>query len=90
MKYSNLPVRTQTTVRLRTGLYRLARNFYKGIKGDNINAMQAAAGMNFKRMIDKWKVNHPLFLCRIFELLFNLDKVQQTNFLNSKSLKMSF
>jgi transposase, IS5 family len=32
--------------------HRLSRNFYKGIKGDNINVMLAAAGMNFKRMIN--------------------------------------
>lgn len=37
--------------------HRLSRNFYKGIKGDNINVMLAAAGMNFKRMLNKWKVN---------------------------------
>ena len=28
--------------------HRLSRNFYKGIKGDDINVMLAAAGMNFK------------------------------------------
>ncbi len=37
--------------------YRLSRNFYKGIKGDNINIMLAAAAMNFKRMMNKWKKN---------------------------------
>ncbi|GLU50735.1 hypothetical protein Dfri01_01960 [Dyadobacter frigoris] len=35
--------------------YRLSRNFYKGIKGDIINVMLAAAAMNFKRMINIWK-----------------------------------
>ena len=35
--------------------HRLSRNFYKGIKGDNINVMLAAAAMNFKRIINKWK-----------------------------------
>lgn len=35
--------------------HRLNRNFYKGIVGDNINVMLAAAGFNFKRMINKWK-----------------------------------
>ena len=34
--------------------HRLGRNFYSGIKGDNINVMLAAAAMNFKRMMNKW------------------------------------
>lgn len=42
--------------------YRLSRNFYKGIFGDNINVMLAAAAMNFKRMMNKWKKNPPLFI----------------------------
>jgi IS5 family transposase len=41
--------------------HRLSRNFYKGIFGDNINVMLAAAAMNFKRMMNKWKEN-PLLL----------------------------
>jgi IS5 family transposase len=41
--------------------HRLSRNFYKGIFGDNINVMLAAAAMNFKRMMNKWKKN-PLLL----------------------------
>lgn len=35
--------------------YRLGRNFYKGIFGDNINIMLAAAAFNFKRMYNKYK-----------------------------------
>ena len=35
--------------------HRLNRNFYKGIVGDNINIMLAAAAFNFKRMMNKWK-----------------------------------
>ena len=35
--------------------HRLGRNFYKGIVGDNINIMLAAAAFNFKRMMNKWK-----------------------------------
>ena len=35
--------------------HRLNRNFYKGITGDNINVMLAAAAFNFKRMMNKWK-----------------------------------
>ena len=42
--------------------YRLSRNFYKGVFGDNINVMLAAAAMNFKRMMNKWKKNPPFFI----------------------------
>jgi IS5 family transposase len=35
--------------------HRMGRNFYKGIVGDNINIMLAAAAFNFKRMMNKWK-----------------------------------
>lgn len=37
--------------------HRLNRNFYKGVVGDNINIMLAAAGFNFKRMTNKWKAS---------------------------------
>lgn len=37
--------------------HRLNRNYYKGITGDNINVMLAAAAMNFKRMMNIWKRN---------------------------------
>jgi transposase, IS5 family len=50
--------------------HRLSRNFYKGIKGDNNNVMLAAAAMNFKRMINTWKLNPLLFLSRVFENIF--------------------
>ncbi|MEO6191001.1 MAG: IS5 family transposase [Saprospiraceae bacterium] len=40
--------------------YRMYRNYYKGIVGDQINVLLAAAAWNFKRMINKWK-NNPLF-----------------------------
>lgn len=48
--------------------YRLSRNFYKGIKGDSINVMLAAAAMNFKRMINIWKE----FFLAVFQ---NIDKI---------------
>tara|TARA_R110002049_G_scaffold6484_2_gene40717 strand:+ start:20468 stop:21799 length:1332 start_codon:yes stop_codon:yes gene_type:complete len=50
--------------------HRLGRNFYKGIVGDNINIMLAAAAFNFKRMMNKWKVNS----CRFFRELYSLFK----------------
>ena len=42
--------------------HRLSRNFYKGITGDNINVMLAAAAFNFKRMMNKWKAAFLAFL----------------------------
>ena len=60
--------------------HRLSRNFYKGIKGDNINVMLAATGMNLKRLINKWKVNPLVFLYRIFERLLKVINTRQTNF----------
>ena len=50
--------------------HRLSRNFYKGIFGDNINVMLAAAGMNFKRMMNKWKENPLAFIFVRFKILF--------------------
>lgn len=63
--------------------HRLSRNFYKGIKGDNINVMLAAAGMNLKRILNKWKVNPLLFLDHLLDTLLSLFK-------NQFFLKMSF
>lgn len=53
--------------------HRLSRNFYSGIFGDNINVMLAAAAMNFKRMMNKWKKNPPAF---IFWLRFQLQMLR--------------
>ena len=51
--------------------HRLSRYFYKGIFGDNINVMLAAAAMNFKRMMNKWKKNHLLSIfVRWLRLIF--------------------
>jgi IS5 family transposase len=49
--------------------HRLSRNYYKGIMGDEINVMLAAAGFNFKRMMNKWKSSFWLFFEKIFLLL---------------------
>jgi len=47
--------------------HRLSRNFYTGIKGDNINVMLAAAAMNFKRMMNIWtKMFFDLFIRLIY------------------------
>ena len=50
--------------------HRLNRNFYKGITGDNINVMLAAAAFNFKRMMNKWKSSFWLeFKIQIVDLI---------------------
>ena len=70
--------------------HRLCRNFYGGIKGDNINVMLTAAAMNFKRMMNKWKLNPPLFLFRFFQTIFHLIKIQYSNFLSPSYVKLGF
>jgi len=70
--------------------HRLSRNFYKGIKGDNINVMLAAAGMNFKRMINKWTLNPLAFLAQLFQTALKLLKIQYGLIQNCYNLKMSF
>lgn len=50
--------------------HRLNRNFYKGVVGDNINIMLAAAGFNFKRMMNKWKSSFWL----LFKIIHNYMK----------------
>jgi IS5 family transposase len=61
--------------------HRLSRNFYNGITGDNINVMLAAAGMNFKRMLNKWKQNIHLFLFYFCKMMLQLK--QSNNSQNS-------
>jgi len=70
--------------------HRLSRNFYKGIKGDNNNVMLAGAGMNFKRMMNKWKLNPLLFLFRIFQTIFQLFKTPSPQFFIPFYAKMTF
>ena len=70
--------------------HRLSRNFYRGIKGDNINVMLAASAMNFKRMINKWKLNPLLFLFHFFQAIFGFIKIQYKNFLSPFYVKSAF
>jgi transposase, IS5 family len=70
--------------------HRLSRNFYKGIKGDNNNVMLAAAAMNFKRMMNKWKINPLLFLFRFFQNLLELIRVNYLRRVLSLSSKGAF
>jgi IS5 family transposase len=51
--------------------HRLGRNYYKGIKGDNINVMLAAAAMNFKRMMNIYKKMFLTFLFYTLEYLMS-------------------
>ncbi|MFM6549441.1 MAG: IS5 family transposase, partial [Microcystis panniformis] len=70
--------------------HRLGRNFYKGIKGDQINVMLAAAGMNFKRMINKWRVNPLVFLVQLLQSFFRSFLTNLVQPQNHLKLKMTF
>ena len=60
--------------------YRLGRNFYKGVVGDSINILLAAAAYNFKRAMK-------VLLTPISELV---KKVFEMLFCNSISVKYTF
>lgn len=62
--------------------HRLGRNFYKGIKGDSVNVLLAAAALNFKRMMNLWKSSSFGFLQKLFYLLRLLVNFQKFNFKN--------
>jgi IS5 family transposase len=67
--------------------HRVARNFYKGIKGDENNILLAAAAFNFKRMMNKWKKSIFVYLQNCYlQLLYFF----QVPFMNSKRLKCGF
>lgn len=70
--------------------YRMLRNFLKGTFGDAVNVLLAAAAMNFKRMMNKWKENpsafifwlrfrmHSLFSCFYFQAGFLFVRAEKT------------
>ena len=60
--------------------YRLGRNFYKGVVGDSINILLAAAAYNFKRAM---KV-------LLAPILDTLKKMIEILFYNSISMKYTF
>ena len=60
--------------------HRLNRNFYKGVVGDNINIMLAAAAFNFKRMMNRWKSSFVLFFENLFFVIFRFDCLPNLNF----------
>jgi len=51
--------------------YRLCRNYLKGIQGDNINLILAAAAMNFKRRINLWRTEAIHCWLLIYKILIN-------------------
>ena len=59
--------------------YRMNKNYLKGVVGDEMNVLLAAAAMNFKRVMNLWKqgiINFLLTLLNyVFELLFIKPKV---------------
>jgi Transposase DDE domain./Transposase domain (DUF772). len=68
--------------------YRMTRNFLKGCYGDAINVMMAAAGMNFKRMMNIWKTEQNLLAQFIYALIlhfciYNKDNHQMQNLKNT-------
>jgi IS5 family transposase len=69
--------------------YRMARNFLKGIKGDAINVLLAAAGMNFKRMMNRWKKAAHFFIEYFSSLLLVLRTIRFAVVL-PLNLKMTF
>lgn len=66
--------------------HRLNRNFYKGIVGDNINIMLAAAAFNFKRMMNKLKSSFWTFLENFFIVLKNYFQI----IFKQKSVNLGF
>ena len=61
--------------------HRLSRNFYWKPYGDTINVMLAAAAMNFKRMMNKWKKN---------PLAFIFAKIKMIIMINTKTFQLNY
>lgn len=49
--------------------YRMMKNYLKGTAGDAINVMMAAAAMNFKRIMNKWKEQFIFYFKNILQNL---------------------
>jgi IS5 family transposase len=65
--------------------YRLCRNYLKGILADNMNVMLAAAAMNFKRFMNRWRAEAMIG----WILLYFYCKDAYWNFIAQK-LKLTF
>jgi IS5 family transposase len=63
----------------------MARNYLKGVVGDSMNVMLAAAAMNFKRVMNLWRTEAIIFLKLIINSIMNV----YMNFFAQK-LKMTF
>ena len=60
--------------------HRLGRNYYKGVVGDTINVMLAAAALNFKRMMNIWKQRLLIFFLRWIRDIFSFCGSSQPYF----------
>jgi IS5 family transposase len=65
--------------------YRMTRNYLKGTVGDAMNVMLAAAAMNFKRMMNKWKEQLMFFALKLLHF-FSF----YTNLVFTHGVKMTF
>jgi IS5 family transposase len=65
--------------------YRLGRNYLKGVFGDSVNVLLAAAAMNFKRVMNLWKKEANFWWKLIYQFVINI----YWNFIASK-LIMTF
>jgi len=65
--------------------YRLCRNYLKGILGDNMNLILAAAAMNFKRRINLWRTEAMRRWLLIIKYLFDAYR----NFI-AQQVKLTF
>jgi transposase, IS5 family len=65
--------------------YRMIRNYLKGTVGDAINLILAAAAMNFKRMINKWKEQIAFFIFKLLHLF-----IFYSNSFFNRNVKMTF
>jgi IS5 family transposase len=65
--------------------YRLGRNFLKGICGDHINIILAAAAMNFKRAMNLWRTEAIARWKLILQIVLDVYRIFML-----KSLKLTF
>jgi transposase, IS5 family len=65
--------------------YRLCRNYLKGILGDNMNVILAAAAMNFKRLMNCWRTA----AIKCWLLILNYF-TQARRYFIAKNLKLTF
>jgi IS5 family transposase len=65
--------------------YRMSRNYLKGAVGDAMNVILAATAMNFKRMMNKWKVEFVFWALKLLRF-FNF----YTQLFFAPKLKMTF